>query len=412
MRWMSCSPSAVMESKFPNKTTPYAQEGTIAHAMAEACLCAYLANLADGPAHIKEEVTDSYLKELTARDVDGGPIDASDDYLDRVLLRLWRSCRELGVDPEDMLKTIYDNYVRIVLEDFEVARGKDKNAVLLIEAPLKLSEYIPEGFGSSDAVILYGDTLRVYDLKYGKGVKVDADHNPQMMCYALGALLGPAELYDTDNVVMTIIQPRLSHVSSFEMTAADLMRWALDDLKPKAEKAYKGEGEQTPGDWCKFCRVAPVCKALAAEALSEKDEPRVMSEAEVAESLGKLKMIKSWIDSLEAWALDKALSGVKYPGYKLVEGVTRRKIVDMDAALAELKKKKFREADVCKPKELKGLTELKKILRAEAFDKILGPFIVKPQGAPTLVPEDDPRQDLNSAAVDFANVPDVKQSNS
>lgn len=406
---MSCTPSAVMESKFPDKTTPYAAEGTVAHAMAEACLRSFLTK---GKMFVDPEIPDSYFKRLTDLDSGDRDIDQSSNShgLDPALLKLWKECRELGVDPEDMLRTVYDNYVRIVLEDYVAAKSVDKDAVLLIEVPLKLSEYIPEGFGSSDAVILYGSTLRVYDLKYGRGVKVEADHNPQMMCYALGALLGPAELYDTDKVIMTIIQPRLSHVSSFETSAEDLICWALDELKPKADKAFRGEGEQTPGDWCKFCRVAPVCKALAAEALSAKDEPGIMNETEVAECLGKLKMIKSWIDSLEAWALDKALSGVRYPGYKLVEGVTRRKIGDMDAALAELKKKKFREADVCKPKELKGLTELKKILRAEAFNKILGPFIVKPQGAPTLVPEDDPRQELNSAATDFADVPEAKQS--
>ena len=236
-RWMTCSPSARLEATIPNKDTAYTREGTIAHAMAE-----------------------GILRDLLEQNLDHFP-DAAEYLTSRsgiILAEFCKTAEHDGLDWKEMAETVYEHYCRLVYEAYLGAKLEDPDAVLLIESKLKLSEFIPEGFGSSDAVLIYGDTLEVFDLKYGKGVKVYAEENAQMMCYALGAYCGQGEFYDIANVRMTIIQPRLRHESSWAMTAADLLNWAYNKLKPAALKAWKGEGEQTPGDHCRFCRCQKI----------------------------------------------------------------------------------------------------------------------------------------------------------
>ena len=370
----------------PNKDTAYTREGTIAHAMAEAI-----------------------LRDLLEQSLDHFP-DAAEYLTSRsgiILSEFCRTAEHEGLDWKEMAETVYEHYCRLVYEAYLGAKLLDPEAVLLIEAKLKLGEFIPEGFGSSDAVLIYGDTLEVFDLKYGKGVKVSADQNAQMMCYALGAYLGPGELYDIQKVRMTIIQPRLRHESSFEILVIDLILWAEHALKPAAQLAFEGKGEQVPGEHCRFCKVAAKCKALAAHTLEvSKDttEPGLMSLDEIAELLPHFATIKSWISSVEEFALEAALEGDTIPGYKVVEGRSVRKISNTAEAIARLDGAGIPAENYLKPAELKTITDLEKTLTKKGFKTILGDLVIKPEGKPTLVEESDPREPFSKAQNDFKDI--------
>ena len=369
----------------PEKDTAYTREGTIAHAMAETMLLHLLS--------LETETVPEFA-----------------DFMQTCeprLLHQINDCNEEKLNWVEMAETVYDHYCRLVYEAYLGAKLQDPEAVLLIEAKLKLGEFIPGGFGSSDAVLIYGDTLEVFDLKYGKGVKVSAEENAQMMCYALGAYLGPGELYDIANVRMTIIQPRLTHESSWSMTAPDLLNWAHNKLKPAALKAWKGEGEQTPGEHCRFCKVAAKCRTLADYTLrvtQEKTEPGVMSLDEIAKLLPHFATIKSWINSVEEFALEAALEGDTIPGYKLVEGKSNRKFKSDEDVRKALKEAGIPEDSYLKPRELKTITDLEKALTKKGFKTILGDLVIKPAGKPTLVEESDPREPFSKAQNDFKDI--------
>ena len=366
----------------PEKDTAYTREGTIAHAMAEKIL----------RFHLLEDFSQIAEASLFIADC---PWVINDEI---------KACEAEGLDWREMAETVHDYYCRPVFESYLGAKLQDPEAELLIEAKLKLSEFIPEGFGSSDAVLIYKDTMEVFDLKYGKGVKVEADNNPQMMCYALGAYCGPGEFYDINTVRMTIIQPRLQHESSFQICVVDLLFWAEHVLRPAAQAAFKGEGTQVPGDHCRFCKVAARCKALAAHTLEvtqEKHEPGLMTMDEIAKLLPHFETIKNWISSVEDYALNQALNGETVPGYKVVEGTSRRKIEDTATAIEKLKEAGIPEDSYMKPRELKNISDLEKALTKKGFNAILGPQVIKPQGKPTLVENSDPRKPYSKAADDF-----------
>ena len=364
-RWMACAPSARLEATMPEKDTIYSREGTIAHAMAETMLLHLLS--------IEAEAVPDYADFMLS--------------CEARLLHQINDCNEEKLDWKDMAETVYEHYCRLVYEAYLGAKLEDPDAALIIEAKLRLAEFIPEGFGSSDAVLIYNDTLEVFDLKYGKGVKVQAEDNAQMMCYALGAFCGPAELYDIDKIRMTIIQPRLRHESSWELPANDLMTWAEQQLRPAAQKAWNGEGQQMPGDHCKFCKVAAQCKALATYTLGvteKQTEPGLMSLDEIADLLPHFNTIKAWISSVEDFALSAALEGNSIPGYKVVEGRSVRKIENPNEAVARLEGAGFEPQTYYKPRELKTITDLEKTLTKKGFNTILGDLVIKPAGKPTL----------------------------
>jgi hypothetical protein len=370
----------------PEKDTAYTREGTIAHAMAETMLLHLLS--------IEAEAVPDYADFMLS----GGEA--------RILHQI-NDCNEEKLDWKDMAETVYENYCRLVYESYLGAQLEDPDAELFIEARLHLSEFIPEGFGSSDAVIIYSDTMEVFDLKYGKGVKVDATNNPQMMCYALGAYLGPAETFNINFVKMTIIQPRLRHESTFEMSTADLMIWAFNELKPAAEKAFRGEGEQVPGEHCRFCKVAAQCRKLADHTLKvskEMIEPGLMSIEELAQLLPHFETIKKWMTSVEEFALEQALEGKNVPGFKVVEGRSVRKISDNSAAIAKLDAAGILPENYLKPAELKTITDLEKMLTKKGFNAILGDLVIKPEGKPALVSVDDPRPPYSKANQDFKDI--------
>ena len=384
-RWMTCTPSARLEETVPSKDTAYTREGTIAHAMAE-----------------------GILRELLKHGVEYMP-DAGVFFEKSgvILAEFCRTCEHEGLDWREMAETVYEHYCRPVFESYLGAKLEDPEAVLLIESKLKLTEFIPEGFGSSDAVLIYGDTLEVFDLKYGKGVKVEADHNPQMMCYALGAYCGQGEFYDIANVRMTIIQPRLRHESSWTLEASALLDWARYELAPAALKAWNGEGEQKPGEHCRFCRVAAQCKALAAYTLDvteKQTEPGLMTLDEIARLLPHFATIKSWISSVEEFALAAALEGDTIPGFKVVEGRSIRKISNPYRAMDLLEQAGINPENYLKPKELKSIGDLEKALTKKGFNTLLGDLVIKPEGKPTLVEEADPRPAFNRAQSDFKDI--------
>lgn len=372
----------------PEKDTAYTREGTIAHAMAE-----------------------GILRDLLDQNLDHFP-DAAEYLTSRggiILAEFCKTAEHEGLDWKEMAETVYEHYVRLVYEAYLGAKLEDSEALLLVEAKLKLTEFIPEGFGSSDAVLIYGDTMEVFDLKYGKGVKVEAKKNAQMMCYALGAYCGPGELYDITHVRMTIIQPRLRHESSWTMTAPDLLNWAYNTLRPAAQKAFKGEGEQVPGDHCRFCKVAAKCRKLADYTLritEKQTEPGLMSLEDIAQILPHFSTIKSWINSVEEFALEAALEGDTIPGYKVVEGRSVRKISDMRTAQERLDSAGIDPESYLKPRELKTITELEKTLTKKGFNTILGDLVIKPEGKPTLVEESDAREPMNRTGNAFKDIID------
>ena len=387
-RWMTCPPSARLEATVPSKDTAYTREGTIAHAMAEAVLSFYIL---EGFTQIEDAAT--FLTSCP-----------------EVIADQIKACEAEGLDWREMAETVIDNYCRLVYEAYLGAQLKDPNAELLIEARLKLGEFIPEGFGSSDAVLIYGDTLEVFDLKYGKGVKVSAEQNPQMMCYAIGAWAGPGEFYDIKNVRMTIIQPRLRHESCYALPAADLLLWANYVLKPAALLAWKGEGEAIPGEHCRFCRVAAQCKTLATYTLSvteRQTEPGLMTLQDIAALLPHFATIKSWIASVEEYALNAAMEGDTVPGYKVVEGRSLRKISNTGEAILRLERAGIEPVNFLRPAELKTITDLEKALTKKGFNTILGDLVIKPEGKPTLVEEADPRPAFSKAAGDFKGIIDT-----
>ena len=373
----------------PDTTSPYAAEGTIAHASAEVMLRYHLLKKAaqainlDDPELIKH-LQNEKKKHTTFFDENPD----ADSF-------------------EQICDTVHDGYVKIVYEDYLALKAKDDSTALLIEIPLKLSEFIPEGFGTGDAVVIGAGELRVYDLKYGKGVRVEAEDNTQMQCYAVGALAGPAELYDIDTVTMVILQPRLNHAAHWTRTANEIWQWAESTLRPAAKKAFIGEGELIPGDHCKFCKVAGLCKALATSAVETADdatEPTLMTNDEIAAALDRIDLVKTWINAIEAYALEKALAGERFTGYKLVEGRSNRKIEDQQGAMDTLRAAGFEDSVFIRPVELKTITDLERALKKKNFETLLGKFVIKPQGKPCLVPVSDNRPELNDPNQDFKDL--------
>ena len=238
---------------------------------------------------------------------------------------------------------------------------------------------------------------------------MEAEDNVQMMLYALGALDTYGYIYDIDTVRMTIHQPRIDNVSSWEMGADELLQWADEVLKPKAETAWAGEGEPIPGDWCRFCKVKNRCKARAEAAMSvpsdfDYKDPNLLTVDEIAEILHEVDAIEAWAKDIRDYALVQARdNGVKFKGWKLVEGRSIRRYSDPEQVEKVLRAAKYKVKDIYKPRELKGITDMTKLLGRKKFQELLEEpgLVVKPDGRPTLVPESDKRPELNSAAADF-----------
>lgn len=370
-RWLSCTPSAMMEDQFPESTSDFAEEGTFAHEYSELQLRYYFKMMTAE----KWEATHKALLESPK-----GQKFYSNDLADYV-----------------------DKYMDMVIERYNAALSRSVDAQLIIEERLDFSKWVPEGFGTGDILIIADGMIEVIDLKYGKGVKVEAQDNPQMRLYGLGALEAHGHLYDIQQVLMTIIQPRLDHISTEEMSAADLVEWAEDHVRPRAELADKGEGEMVAGDHCRFCKAKAVCRGRAEHNLElakyEFRKADLLTHDEIGEILKRADELQQWAKDVQEYALDQAENhGVKFPNWKLVEGRSTRKYTDEVAIAETLIIEGWAEAVIYQPRKLYGITDMTKIMGKKAFDYILEPFIEKPPGKPALVPESDKRPELNSTA--------------
>ena len=279
------------------------------------------------------------------------------------------------------------------------AKQADRFAALLLEDRIDLTTYIPEGFGSNDVVIISGSTLRVIDLKFGKGVRVSAEDNPQLKLYAIGALEKHGILYDIEEVSLTIHQPRLNSVSNFALTAEDLATWGEEVVKPTAAIAFEGGGEFVAGSHCHFCKVAPRCRALAEKNLEvakyDFEDPALLTDAQLVDIYDRADLFTKWLSKVTGYVLKEALAGKSWPGYKLVAGRANRVITDETAVRSKLRGEGYKVDEILNAK-LKGLGDLEKLLGKEGFEKLVGPYVIKPEGKPTLVTEDDPRPAFNS----------------
>ena len=372
-RWLACTPSARLEAQFPDTAGVAAEEGTLAHKLGEA-LTAY---------HHQMLPKAEYAKII----------------------------KEVEADPLYNLDMAghAENYAAFIAERFAEAKARTKDAVLQLESCLNMTEYVPEGYGTGDTVIIADHVLEIIDLKYGKGVRVSCEQNRQMMLYALGALRDADYLYNIDTVLMTIYQPRLDNISSFEMSVKDLKDWAENELRPRAALAFEGLGEFVPGDHCRFCRARFQCKALADYNLElakyDFQDPVLLTDADISDILKRAEAFTNWLSGIEEFALREAIDGKKWDGFKLVEGRSNRCYQDETLVADKLVSNGYSE-DTIYTKKLLGITAMEKAITKKEFSSLLSDLVIKPAGKPTLVPSDNKRPAWNStesAINDFTN---------
>ena len=354
-RWISCPPSALLNAAMPDTRSEYAAQGTDAHT-----LCEY---------------------------------------------KVLKLAGKAAADPTENL-TWYDEemsdsaeaYAQFVSELLVKAKERCRDPIVLVEQRLDFSRWVPQGFGTGDCVIVADDVLSVVDFKYGVGVLVEAENNPQMMCYALGALELFDGIYDINWVQMTIFQPRRENISTFEMTKEDLLAWAEDVLKPAAELAAKGEGEFKAGDHCQFCKVKATCRKRAEYNLElaryDFEMPDMLQDDEIEAILAKVDDLVAWGSDIKEYALQQAIAGKQWKDWKVVEGRSNRKYTDEEAVAQIVNAAGY---DPCEHRVM-GITAMTKLLGKKKFEELLSGFIEKPQGKPTLVQRTDRRPAMNKAA--------------
>lgn len=369
-KWMNCPASPHLEQQFEDTDSDFTKEGTLAHAWGA----------------LK-------IKRLLGRSV-------ADEQ---------RVISELGETyGSGEMQEHTDSYASIVMERFDYAEQELSGAMLLVEHWLSFGKYVPDAFGTADALIISDGTLEVIDLKYGAGVTVTAEWNHQMMIYALGAVMAFEKMYNIEEVRMTIIQPRRGNLSEFSMSVSDLKVWAERQLKPKALLAASGVGGQNPGRWCRFCKAKGGCSALANVAtgiVETHADPRLIPTQTLGEKiLPMVDVIKMWVNNVESYALEQMMSGSEIPGYKLVAGRSIRKIVDPEGAKAAMRNHGMSESEYLKPSELRTITELEKMMGKKRFNEVVGPHVDKPAGRPTLAPESDRREAIKIAGGDFDHI--------
>lgn len=355
-RWLACPPSAKLNAEIPDITTDYAREGTCAHEIAE-----YKVNKLLG---------------IEAKD----PTENLDFY-------------------DSEMEECTESYAQYIAEQI----SKYSDPVVMVEQRLDFSKYVPGGFGTGDCIIVADDVLTVIDYKHGKGVAVSAERNSQMMLYALGALKLFDSLYDIKEICMVIFQPRIENVSESVISVSELLHWAENELKPKAELAAKGEGEFCAGEHCRFCKVKATCRKRAEYnlTLAQYDfaPAATLEDREIEAILEKADALTAWAADVKEYALSQALAGKQWTGYKVVEGRSNRKYTD-EKAVAEAVKA-IGENPYSEP-EVLGITAMTKLLGGKKkFYELLSKYVCKPQGKPTLVPSSDKRKAWNPAQNEF-----------
>lgn len=357
-RWLNCPPSARLCEAYEDKGSDYAAEGTDAHALCEFRLKQALGIPAENPI----ENLSWYNEEM-----------------------------------EDCAA----GYAAYVTELLETAKQTCSDPVVLIEQRVDFSHWVQDGFGTADGILIADGTLNICDYKHGKGVEVSAERNPQMMLYALGALEIFDGIYDIDTVRMTIYQPRKSNISIFEMSKDALLEWADTELTQKAQLAYEGQGEFHCGEWCRFCKAKVECRERAEANLTlaryDFQAPALLDDEEIADILGKVDALTAWASDVKEYALQQAISGKDWNGWKLVEGRSNRKYTNDAVVAATVENAGFDPYE----RKVLGITAMQKLLGKSRFEELLAPYIEKPQGKPTLVPESDKRPAMNTAKSDF-----------
>ena len=362
-RWLACPPSAKLCANILDQASEYAQQGTDCHE-----LCAYLVEKALG-----KDVIDP-TENLTYYDAE------------------MQNCAEE-----------YRNYV---LEQIEAAKKFCKDPQVMIEQRLDFSRWVENGFGTGDCVIVADEVLQIIDYKHGLGILVSAgddEHggNSQMMCYALGALEVFDDIYDINQIKMTIFQPRRDNISTYTISKEELLKWADEVLAPTAQLAYVGKGEFNAGNHCTFCKVKATCRKRAEYNLElakyDFEMPATLDDTEIAAILKKVDEMISWGNDIKDYALQQAQSGVHFEGWKIVEGRSNRKYTDENAVADTVKDAGFDPYE----KKLLGITAMSTLLGKKKFEELLGGLIYKPPGKPTLVPESDKRPAMNTAKDDF-----------
>ncbi|WP_425058003.1 hypothetical protein SCACP_25990 [Sporomusa carbonis] len=358
-RWLNCPPSARLCENCEDKASDYAAEGTEAHS-----LCEYKLKVALG---------------IPAKDPTAGLTSYNEEMED---------CAT--------------GYAAYILELVEAAKQTCPDPLVLIEQRLDFSRYVPDGFGTGDCVIIADGTLHIVDYKHGQGVLVEAADNPQMKLYALGALELFDNIYDIDTVAMTIYQPRRDNISTHTLLKESLYQWAEEILKPTAALAHAGEGEYQCGEWCQFCRAKHKCRARAEYNLElaryEFKLPPLLEDDEIENVLDKLDALTAWASDVKEYALQAALSGKEWHGWKLVEGRSSRRYTDENAVAQAVSAAGFDPYE----HKLLGITAMSSLLGQKRFAEILGGYIEKPPGKPTLVPVSDKRPPINLVKQDFS----------
>lgn len=364
-RWMICTKAPRLEESVEEEQSIYAAEGSLAHSLAEIKTAVEIGKISK----------QKYLKKL----------------------------QQIRSDPlytEEMDKAT-EIYKEFCIERFNEAKAATKDAVIMLEQRLDYSPWVPDGFGTSDTTIISDKVLEIIDYKHGKGVAVSAYENTQMKLYALGAVNQFGFLYDLETIRMTICQPRLDSISTFEMSVEDLLKWGNEVVKPKAELAFKGEGDFIAGEHCRFCKVKAFCRARAEEnmklACMDFQKPSLLTEEEVVEVLTSIDSLINWAKDVQEYALKQAVEeNKKWPGMKLVEGKGTRKFTNEEAVIKALLDAGY-DSDVVYKKSVNTITNLEKALGKKTFNELLGPYITKSQGRLKLVPEDDDRQAIKAS---------------
>jgi hypothetical protein len=362
-QWLNCTPSPRLQEGFKNESSSFAEEGTLAHELAEVILKIQIGLIN----------TEEYSLMLK-------PIEAS-QYFSQSMI--------------DYVQV----HVDYVEQQFQEAKRKTPDAVLLIEERVDITHLIENGFGTCDVIIIADGTLEVIDLKYGLGVRVDATDNSQLKLYGSGALEAYEMLYDIHTVKLTVTQPRMDSISSWEISADDLRKWGQEVVKPTAVIAYAGEGEQKPGEWCRFCRASPRCKAqadLAKNTIIEAFiEPNLLTDAQLIEIFSKIPQVDKWFKSISEFVYNEARDGKKWEGFKMVDGQNRRGWADEEAAKEVLYGSyKLEEFTTTK---IKGIGDIEKLVGKNNFPVMLGDHVAFKKTSPSLVPDSDKRQAIDQS---------------
>lgn len=365
-RWINCPGSIALTEDLPaGPSSPYADEGTIAHLIAENKLM--LAADMRTKKEYKKIDTEARQSEYWCGEME----EATDFYRDSVL---------------------------------EIWHKAGASAELMVEQQFKLDKWVLGSFGTSDAVVISDNTIEVVDLKYGKGIRVEAKANPQLRLYGLGAADLFSDLYEFDTVRMTIIQPRLDHISTEEMPLRELLTWAEDVVKPRATMAAEGTDYRSCGDWCRWCPAKAICRTRAEYNLElaryDFADPGILADAEIGDILRRADELQKWASDVSDYALQQAIAGKHFNGWKLVEGRSVRKYADDQKVVEALQAAGYPEAALYERK-LYGITAMEKIVGKKKLTETLGELIIKPAGKPVLVPESDKREAINDAKRDF-----------